>query len=309
MHQYLMQYNINIIQIKKQAGVDRVRLVISGSAALTDKVSNFLRILLSAPLLEGYGQTETCGAATLMFNDDYSSGHVGGPISSCEIRVVDAPDMNYFVTDTEHCGEKVLGRGEICFRGNNIFLEYYKDKKSTNNTIDKEGWHHTGDCVCILPNYALKVLKYLLQIIDRKSNIIKLSQGEFVATENLENIYGQSNFIAQIYIHGESSKATIVSIIVPDFEYIAKWQKINNTNIPNDKLIQSNELKKAIQDDLKRIHNENNLRGFERIADFYLENEEFSTKNNLMTCTFKLQRKNAHSKYQEIIKKMYENLP
>lgn len=83
------------------------------------------------------------------------------------MKLIDVPEMNYFSTDKNEKGESVP-RGEICSRGNSIFAGYYKDEEKTKEAVDHEGWLHSGDIGCLLPNGALK-------IIDRRKNIFKLS--------------------------------------------------------------------------------------------------------------------------------------
>jgi long-chain acyl-CoA synthetase len=81
----------------------------------------------------------------------------------------------------------------------NFSSRYYKDPERTAQTIDKQGWHHTGDIGQWLPNGTLR-------IIDRKKHIFKLSQGEYIVPEKIENIYIRSKFVEQVFVHGESLK-------------------------------------------------------------------------------------------------------
>ena len=126
-----------------------------------------------APILEGYGQTESTGASFLTFKNDPDSGHVGGPCVCTEfkvnkyIQVVDVPEMNYTSKDVDENGV-LCPRGECCIRGPGVFAGYYKDLEKTNEAVDKNGWLHTGDIIVIKPNGSIK-------IIDRKKNIFKLS--------------------------------------------------------------------------------------------------------------------------------------
>ena len=158
-------------KIKRALGMGSLRMVISGSAPLSPNVMYFFRCLLGIPVCEGYGQTEGCAGATISLKDDISTvGHVGGPVGCCEIKLEDVPEMKYLSTDTSHNGIPCRGRGEICVRGPNVFSGYYKDEEKTKETIDKDGWLHSGDI-------GLWNMEGNLQIIDRKKNIFKLAQG------------------------------------------------------------------------------------------------------------------------------------
>lgn len=85
-------------------------------------------------------------ALTLTGLDDFTCGHVGVPLPCSEIRLEDVAEMGYLTSDTEHSdGSKCLGRGEICFRGSNVFKGYYRMPDKTDETIDQDGWCHTGD--------------------------------------------------------------------------------------------------------------------------------------------------------------------
>ena len=134
-------------------GLDRCRLLVTGSAPLPPHVLDFLRAVFGMVVLEGYGQTEGAAAMTVQHVADYTSGHVGGPVPCNEIKVVAVEEMGYLPTDTVHGadpdsgnpGIACLGRGEICFRGPNMFKGYYKMPDKTAEAIDEEGWCHTGD--------------------------------------------------------------------------------------------------------------------------------------------------------------------
>jgi long-chain acyl-CoA synthetase len=112
-----------------------------------------------------------------------------------EAKLVDVEELKYLSTDVIDGVE--VPRGEICLRGPIVMSEYFKNPDKTAEALDEEGWLHTGDIGAIQPNGALKV-------IDRKKNIFKLQQGEYVAPEKLEAIYVNSPYIAQIFIHGDS---------------------------------------------------------------------------------------------------------
>lgn len=101
---------------------------------------------------------------------------MGGPVECVKIRLADVPEMQYFATD------KPYPRGEVQIMGASVFSGYYKREDKTKEAFDEEGWFNSGDVGMIYPNGSLK-------IIDRAKNIFKLSQGEYIAPEKLENMY------------------------------------------------------------------------------------------------------------------------
>ena len=125
-------------------------------------------------IVEAYGQTESSAASFATWHTDgRGSGCVGGPCANTEIKIVSVPEMNYLSSDKDSTGA-CCPRGEICIRGYGVFLGYYKDEERTKELIDAIGWLHTGDIVKMNTNGSI-------QIIDRKKNIFKLSQGEYGA--------------------------------------------------------------------------------------------------------------------------------
>jgi len=123
----------------------------------------------------------------LTWTNDPETGHVGGPYPTCEIKLIDLPDMNYTSDDRDENGNPAP-RGEICIRGNNCFKGYFDLPDKTKETVDPHGWVHTGDIAVILPNGAIK-------IIDRKKNIFKLSQGEYIVPDKLETKFASSDLV------------------------------------------------------------------------------------------------------------------
>ena len=211
-------------KIKEKVGFDRLRIIITGSAPISGQVMEFLRIAFCCPVVEGYGQTENAAAAFITHVEDATIGHVGHPVACNETVLFDVPDMDYLSTDKFHGdGEDkmpCLGRGEICLRGPNVFKGYYKDPVKTAETIDKHGWLHTGDVGIFTADGKLK-------IVDRKKNIFKLSQGEYVAAEKIENIYLKSSFVAQNFVYGDSLQSCLVAIVVLDPDQTPIWAAAN----------------------------------------------------------------------------------
>ena len=111
---------------------------------------------------------------------------------------------------------------------------YYKNpEKTAEAKID--GWLHSGDIVTVAPNGAIT-------IVDRLKNIFKLSQGEYIAPEKLENVYVQSEFIQQIWIHGDSFKDYAVAFVVVDQDKVREYANENGKNAIVDELINDKDL-------------------------------------------------------------------
>ena len=154
-------------KVKQSIGLDDIQLTISGSAPLSAEVLTFLRCVLGNRVVEGYGATETSAATILQEYYDFTSGHVGGPMTCCDMRLEDVPDMHYLHTDTEHNGEPCIGRGELCLRvgdgvwnkeqGYNVSSGYFRHPELTKEAFDADGFFHTGDIVMVYPNGATKV--------------------------------------------------------------------------------------------------------------------------------------------------------
>lgn len=137
---------------------------------------------------------------------DKQTGTVGGPLPHNEFKLIDIPEMSYYSTDLDEQG-RPSPRGEILVRGSNIIPGYYKNESQTNDTIDQDGWLHSGDIGQILGDSGA------LKIIDRRKNIFKLSQGEYVAPEKLEQIYKTADGVGDIFVYGDSFKSVLVAIL------------------------------------------------------------------------------------------------
>jgi len=268
--------------------------MITGSAPINKDILSFLRVSMSCPVLEGYGQTESGGASTITLFGDTDAGHVGVPLACCDVKLVDVPEMKYLSTDENP-------RGEVCFRGPSCSPGYYKNDEKTAELIDGDGWIHSGDIGEWLPSNSLR-------IIDRKKSIFKLSQGEYIAPEKLENIYAKSPYVAQIFVHGDSLKSKFVAIVVADREVAAEW--CNQNSIENDitELCSNPEFFAVVKDSMDQIGTDSDVKGFERIADFRMVSELFSVENDLLTPTFKLKRVQAKEMFLQMLNEMYESI-
>jgi len=274
----------------------RLRLMFSGSAPLSEAVHTFLRVCFGVPVLEGYGQTESAACITAQHPWDLGTvGHVGYVIPTVEVKLVDVPEMEYKAAD------KPFPRGELCFRGPIACKGYFKNQSKTDEMIDKHGWYHTGDVASIDDVGRVK-------IIDRSKNIFKISQGEYIAPEKLENVFVQSQWVAQCFVYGDSLKSVLVAIAVPDFEILTPWAKTQgHKHADNPKeLCKDAGIVKMVLEDMNKKGKENKLRGFELIAEVTLVDTPFAVENDLLTPTFKLKRPQAKKAFLSYIDEMYK---
>ncbi|KAH0547215.1 long-chain-fatty-acid--CoA ligase 5 isoform X2 [Cotesia glomerata] len=270
----------------------RLRLIVVGSAPLAGNVLTFARCALGCLIVEGYGQTECCAPITLTIQGDYIPEHVGPPVACCCVKLVDVPEMEYWAANNQ---------GEVCVKGTNVFYGYYKNPEKTAEVIDQQGWHHTGDIGMWLPNGCLK-------IIDRKKHIFKLSQGEYIVPEKIENIYIRSQYVHQVFVHGESLKSCVVAIVIPDVDVVKCWALENKIPGTLSVLCANPDVKKLIHEDMLTWGREAGLKSFEQVKDIYLHPDPFSIQNGLLTPTLKTKRPQLKAYFKPQIEDLYQNL-
>ncbi|GLJ14196.1 hypothetical protein SUGI_0227800 [Cryptomeria japonica] len=279
-------------KIKAKLG-GRIRMMVSGASPISPEVIDFLRVCFGGRVSEGYGMTETTCLISLSEEGDNLSGHVGPPNPSCEVKLEDVPEMNYTSDD------KPYPRGEICVRGPSVFKGYYKDDIQTQEILDRNGWLHTGDIGLWLPGGRLK-------IIDRKKNIFKLAQGEYIAPEKIENVYAKSKFIAQCFVYGDSLNSSLVAIASVEPDILNEWATSEGIKFENlSQLCSDPRAKAAVLADMDALGRDAQLRGFEFVKAVTLVAEPFSLENGLVTPTLKIKRPQAKAKYAKAISDMY----
>ncbi|KAK8484320.1 hypothetical protein V6N13_123983 [Hibiscus sabdariffa] len=277
----------------KQGLGGNVRLILSGAAPLSTHVEEFLRVVACCHVLQGYGLTESCGGSFVSLPNELSMlGTVGPPVPNIDVRLESVPEMNYDALSS-------TPRGEVCIRGKTLFTGYYKREDLTNEVL-VDGWLHTGDIGEWQPNGSMK-------IIDRKKNIFKLSQGEYVAVENLENIYGLVSAIDMIWIYGNSFESFLVAVVNPNKEALEFWAANNNVSGAFESICQNPKAKEFILGELAKTGKEKKLKGFEFIKDVHLDPTPFDMERDLLTPTFKKKRPQLLKYYQGVIDEMYKS--
>ncbi|GBM67051.1 Long-chain-fatty-acid--CoA ligase 1 [Araneus ventricosus] len=207
------------------------------------------------------------------------------------MKVVDVPDMGYFSKDS---------KGEVCVKGHCVFKGYLKDPAKTAEALDEDGWLHTGDIGMWLPNGTLK-------IIDRKKNFFKLAQGIYAAPEKIENVYGMSPFVAQVFVGGESLKSFVVAIVIPDKETVLQWSKENLKCNSWSEICNDPAVKALIFEDMLKRGKEAGLYSFEQVKAIHLHPEVLTYEAGFLTLTSKIKREFCKKYFAKEIETLYSS--
>ncbi|CAD5178226.1 unnamed protein product [Musa acuminata subsp. malaccensis] len=277
----------------KQGLGGNVRIILSGAAPLATHVETFLRVVSCAHVIQGYGLTETCAGTFVSVPNEFSMlGTVGPPVPNVDVRLESVPEMGYDALST-------TPRGEVCIRGSTLFSGYYKREDLTKEVMI-DGWFHTGDIGEWQPDGSLK-------IIDRKKNIFKLSQGEYVAVENLESIYGLVPTIDSIWIYGNSFESFLVAVVNPNQQALERWAEEKGVTGDFAALCENSKAKEYILEEITKVAKSKKLKGFEIIRALHLEPIPFDMDRDLLTPTYKKKRPQMLKYYQSVINSLYES--
>jgi fatty acid CoA ligase FadD9 len=244
----------------------------TGSAPISAEMTAWVESFLDLHLVEGYGSTE----AGAVFVD----GMVRRP-PVFDYKLADVPDLGYFGTDQPH------PRGELLLKSADLFPGYYKRPEVTAEVFDPDGFYQTGDVVA-------EVGPDRLVYLDRRNNVLKLSQGEFVTVSKLEAVFGGSPLIRQIYVYGNSARSYLLAVVVPTEDALSRHD--------------SAELKPLIADSLLNAARTAGLQSYEIPRDFLIETTPFTLENGLLTGIRKLARPKLKEHYSERLEQLYTDL-
>jgi fatty acid CoA ligase FadD9 len=249
----------------------RVLAVGCGSAALSPEIKVFMEAVLDQHLLIGYSSTEIAGGMIV------ADEHVLRP-PVIDYKLLDVPELGYFNTD------KPYPRGELAVKSARFMAGYYNRPDLTATMFNEDGYYKTGD---IMAEVGTDQLRY----VDRRNNVIKLAQGEFVAVSRLEALYSTSASIHQIYIYGNSERSFLLAVIVP------------TEDVPFGGVNPS-----AIAESLREIARQSQLNGYEIPRDFLIETEPFSLANGLLSGVGKFLRPKLKARYGDRLEQLYATI-
>jgi long-chain acyl-CoA synthetase len=260
----------------KTATGGRIRYFVSGGAALGREYGEFFEAV-GLQIIEGYGLTETSPIITGNRLDDYKFGSVGKPLPGVEVKIAED--------------------GEILARGPNIMKGYWNNRHATEESIDKDGWLHTGD-IGVFDSEGFLI------ITDRKKHMFVSSGGKNIYPQPIEGIFLQSKYIDQFVLIGDK-RMFLSALIVPDFDAIKEYADRNKIGYANeDDLISKQEIYEIIDKEVATLQRD--LSNYERVRKFVLLSRPFSIDTGEFTPTLKIRRNVVEEKYQSLIEEMYK---
>jgi fatty acid CoA ligase FadD9 len=245
-----------------------------GTAPLAADMKVFIESVLDVHMTDGYGLTEVGGVAR--------DGIVMRPPVT-DYKLVDVPELGYFLTDKPH------PRGELLVKSTIAMPGYFKRPDVTAEVFDADGYYRTGDVMAeIAPDH--------LRYVDRRKNVLKLAQGEFVAIAHLEAVYALAPMVRQIFVYGNSERSYLVAVVVPTAEALERFADDEAG------------LKAVLRESLQQSAKAAELQSYELPADFLIETEPFSADTGLLSGVGKLLRPKLTAHYGERLEQLYTEL-
>lgn len=263
--------------VRKLIGIHHARFLVTGAAPISPDLVRWY-LALGVPMLEVWGMTETCGASTGVPAERMRPGSIGPAASFNEVRLDPAT-------------------GEILVRGKNVFAGYLNLPEKTAETIDKDGWLHTGD-VGVMDGEGY------FRITDRMKDIIITAGGKNVTPSELENDLKFSPYITDAVVIGDK-RPYLTVIIMIDQENVEKYAQDADVPFSNyASLTRSPEVQALIQGEIDRVNTK--FARVEQIKKFFLLENQLTAEDEELTPTMKLKRKLVEKKYADQIEAMYK---
>ncbi|MBB3838970.1 long-chain acyl-CoA synthetase [Runella defluvii] len=248
-------------KIRKGLGLNEAQLVLTGAAPMPISLIRWFR-RLGITIQEAYGMTENLGAVCMMPHDNPKDGSVGKIYPGMEVVIAE-------------------GTGEILTRSPWNMLGYYREPSLTADTIDSEGWIHTGDVGEVDEDGYLK-------ITGRVKEMYKTSKGEYVAPSQIEFGFADNKMIEQICVVGQNLPQPIALVVLS--EMAQKFDK--------DTINQS--LNSTLSDLNPR------LKTYERVQKIVIIKGTWTVDNNMLTPTMKTKRNVIEKNYAPMMEPWYE---
>ena len=270
---YRIAQKLVFSKLKERTG-GRLRFFVSGGAPLAPEINKFF-YAAGLVILEGYGLTETSPVIGVNTLEDFRIGTIGRPVDGVEVMI--APD------------------GEILTRGPGVMKGYYNNPVATAESIDPEGWFHTGDIGEIRDGF--------IAITDRKKDIIVTAGGKNIAPQPVENLVKTNKYVSQAVMIGDKRRFPSM-LIVPNFEQLENWAKRKGI-IWTDRaqLIKMPTVQAKMEKEV--LGNCESLAHYETPRKIALLEHDFSLEKGEMTPTQKVKRRVVDKNYKDVIDTLY----
>lgn len=284
--------------LRSLIGFDNLIWTQTASAPIAGSTLSFLRASLNIGIKQLYGLTETYGASTQGGSYESKPGSCGSVGIGEEVKLKEIPEMGYYAKDN---------MGEVLFRGPMVFRGYFHNNSATSESFDSDGWFHTGDVAKIDRDTGR------LFIIDRVKNFFKLSQGEYVSPEKVENLYLSSNpILTQLLVYGDRLKSYLVGIVGIDYKsgkkFLHDFCGYHDSSISPEQLLADINLFENKKRFLNHINSlvEKKVQGFEKLHNIHIDINPLTVERNVVTPTFKIKRVIAAKYFHEVLSSLYE---
>eukprot|EP00929_Paragymnodinium_shiwhaense_P032558 TRINITY_DN18022_c0_g1_i1.p2 TRINITY_DN18022_c0_g1~~TRINITY_DN18022_c0_g1_i1.p2 ORF type:complete len:695 (-),score=201.30 TRINITY_DN18022_c0_g1_i1:309-2393(-) len=287
----------------------RLRGCVTGSAPLSPDIQMFIQTVLDVPVRQGYGLTETCAGSCVAFWGDNEVSTVGPPTVSAVVRLADWPEGNYMNSDKDK-PEIGMRRGEVLIGGPAVSLGYYINPEKPNPELqkkNKEDWvvigdtrfFRTGDVAQIKPNGTL-------QIIDRKKDLWKGPNGEYVALTKVEAALGTCEFVELSMCYGKTGGEYPVALVCPQKKRIlALGQELGMGDKSFEALCGEKAVVDKVTESCRAACKAKKLVEFETPKKIGLISDLWTPENEMLTAAMKLKRPIIAQKHKEDIDKLY----
>lgn len=272
-----------------------LRFVMNGGSPISLDAQVFISTLI-APLLLGYGLTETCANTTLCEPDKFEYFNAGTLTGAVTAKLVDVEDAGYYAANNQ---------GELWVKGGCVTKEYFKNEKETAEAFSPDGWFKTGDICEWTHNGAIK-------IIDRKKNLVKTLNGEYIALEKLESVYRSNPIVLNLCVYADSSKVKPIAIVLPNEshfkDFIAESGIYSASELKTKDLAhfcEDERVARAVQKHLVKTGQSQGLKGIELIQAVVLLDTEWTPQNGFVTSAQKLQRRKILDSCKEKVDAAY----
>lgn len=264
-----------LAKARQKLGLDRSIMQFSGAAPISrDTLEYFASV--GIPIYEAYGLSETSGAATVSQPGRAKMGTVGVALNGSEVKIAED--------------------GEILMRGGHIFKGYLKNEEATRDTIDDEGWLHTGDIGTIDEDGFIK-------ITDRKKEILITAGGENIAPAMIEGKLKSIDLIDQAVVIGDQRKFLTALLVLDEEGLEEAAHELGSGATDMASAAQCEKFKAHVQAEMDRVNGE--LARVQTIKRWTLLPQPLTVENDELTPTMKLKRRVVNAHYGDLIEGMY----